>query len=134
VGGQPADGVEHVGTQSFSVVDDEQRVGSGLGLDAAEVSLELVEQVGAVDPRRQSELAVERAEEAVDGAGHVAAEADHPEPGVLELLDEAAQGDGLADAGWSRDQSDAPDLEPEQQAVQQLLLGAGVSIATQRSG
>jgi hypothetical protein len=58
-----------------------ERVGAGIGLAGDEVRPEPVEQIGGVHAVFEAELAIERAYEAVDGAGHVAGEVDDPVTG-----------------------------------------------------
>src|SRR5262249_61546435 len=95
--GHAAQKIENGAGQSLAVVDDDERVRAMLLLEALQVRLGGVEQVGRVQAHRQAELAAQRAEKARRRRREMA-EVDCVEAWRVQLVDEAAQRDGFADA------------------------------------
>jgi hypothetical protein len=121
VAGEAAQDIEDGDRESLAIVDDEDGMGPVLLLVGTQVSLHGVEEVGGVRAHGEAELAGERAEKAGGGGGQIF-KVDDADAGPVELADEAAQSDALADARGAGDERQSAQLAPQEHAVEELAL------------
>jgi hypothetical protein len=85
----------------------------------------LVEEIGDVTAHRQAQQARQRAQQAVRRGRHLV-EPEHADVLLVELPDELAQRDRLANASGTSDQREALQIGPQGERVDEIALGTTV--------